>query len=272
LEQAYDNAELAELYDVTYRHEHDVALWSAVIDASGGSTALELGCGTGRALIPLARAGYEITGLDASEAMLERCRENLAEEAPDVRARVTLVHGDMTSFSLENRFDAVLCVFNSFHHLRAVDDQLGCLDACRSHLEPGGLLVLDLFNPDPVSEAPEEASDEAAGDAPVESLASEEMPWTDGRTVKRLMTSCEYDWDTQTNHCELTYEITEPDGGVRRVPERFPLRLVHRFELEHLLARSGFRLLQLYGDYDRSPFTRESVGMIAVALGESSEE
>ena len=64
----------------------------------------------------------------------------------------------------------------------------------------------------------------------------------------------------------MTYQIIEQDGATRRLTETFFLRLVYRFELEHLLARSGFRLVRLYGDYDRSAFASESVGMIAVAL------
>ena len=67
------------------------------------------------------------------------------------------------------------------------------------------------------------------------------------------------------NDCEVTYEIIEADGTIRRVTETFPMRFVFRYELEHLLARSGFRIVELYGDYDRSAFADESLGMIAVA-------
>ena len=63
----------------------------------------------------------------------------------------------------------------------------------------------------------------------------------------------------------MTYEILEADGTARRLTETFPLRLVYRFELEHLLARCGLRIAALYGGYGLEPFAEESVGMIVVA-------
>ena len=117
--------------------------------AAGSGPLLELGCGTGRVLRPLARAGYEITGIDLSAQMLEYCRVRLDAEPAEVRDRVTLSLGDMTSFDLDQRFGAIFCAFNTFHHLRTVEQQLACLDRCRAHLMAGAPLVLDLFNPDP---------------------------------------------------------------------------------------------------------------------------
>ncbi len=69
----------------------------------------------------------------------------------------------------------------------------------------------------------------------------------------------------QCNDCEVTYEIIEADGTTRRLTETFPMRLLYRYELEHLLARCGFRIVALYGDYDRSAFSDESLGLIVVA-------
>ena len=67
-------AEFAAIYDAVYADRDDAAFWQAMAAAAGGGPILELGCGTGRVLLPLARAGYEITGLDLSAQMLERCR------------------------------------------------------------------------------------------------------------------------------------------------------------------------------------------------------
>ena len=93
---AYNSSELAEIYDVVYADRDDHAFWAAV--APGGGAILELACGTGRVLLPLARAGHEIVGLDLSAQMLERCRAHLADEPAAVRDRVRLVQADMTSF------------------------------------------------------------------------------------------------------------------------------------------------------------------------------
>ena len=91
----------AEFYDhlIPYSTRGDVAFFVEMAQASGGQV-LEIGCGTGRVLIPTARAGIEIVGLDLSPHMLSICRENLAQEPPEVQARVQLIEGDMRSFDL----------------------------------------------------------------------------------------------------------------------------------------------------------------------------
>lgn len=260
---AYETAELAAAYDAVYGDVGDEDFWRDMAVASGGGPILELASGTGRVLIPLAEAGFDVVGIDTSEQMLDRCREKLAGVPPEVQRRVHLMRLDMTSFELGRTFAAVFCAFNSFHHLRAAEDQLACLGRCRAHLAPGGLLVLDLFNPDPESEA------HAAEPAPTQVGGSPEFAaWTGGRQIRHWLSACTYDRLTQTNECETTYEILEADGSRTRLTEQFALRLIHRFELEHLLARSGFRLVKLFGDYDRSDFGVQSVGMIAVALRE----
>jgi len=91
----------AEFYDhvVPYRERQDVAFFVELAREAGGPV-LEVGCGTGRVLIPTARAGFEIVGLDLSPSMLAVCRESLAQEPAEVQARVELVEGDMRDFDL----------------------------------------------------------------------------------------------------------------------------------------------------------------------------
>src|SRR5262249_20346480 len=102
---------------------------------------------TGRILIPAARAGCSITGLDQSAGMLARCRAGTEALPPGVRDRVTLVQADMTSFHLSRRFPLVIAPFRPIQHLTAVADQLAFLRCVREHLAPGGRLVFDAFNP-----------------------------------------------------------------------------------------------------------------------------
>src|SRR5512137_1420203 len=100
---AYRSAELAALYDAVYANSADIAFWQAIATA-GSDGLLELGCGTGRVLLPLARAGHTVTGLDLATPMLERCRTHLQAEPPEVRERVTLLEADMTAFDLDRHF------------------------------------------------------------------------------------------------------------------------------------------------------------------------
>ena len=101
------STELAAIYDAIYAGRDDTAFWLTMAAAADGGPVLELGCGTGRVLLPLARAGYEITGLDLSAPMLDRCRAKVDAQPPEVRERVRLVLGDMTSFDLGGGFAAI---------------------------------------------------------------------------------------------------------------------------------------------------------------------
>jgi SAM-dependent methyltransferase len=252
-------ADLPAILDAINADRKDAGFWRAMAGAAVVDPILELGSGTGRVLLPLARAGYEVTGLDLSRQMLGHCRAKLAAEPPDVRARVRLVAGDMTSFDLGRHFGAIICPFGGFQHLLTVDEQLACLDRCRTHLTPRGRLVLDLPNPDPAppSHAHDEPPDGEASAVVVE--------WTQGRRIRWWVTVTAYDRSQQCSECEVTYEVIEAGGATRRITQTIVLRYVFRFELEHLLHRAGFRIVALYGDYDLTRFGDGSAAMIAVA-------
>jgi SAM-dependent methyltransferase len=251
---------IAELYDhvVPYRERADVGFFVDAARESGGPV-LELGCGTGRVLIPTARAGMAITGLDLSPHMLEVCRNRLMLEPEDVRSRVRLVQGDMRQFEFGKKFRLVTLPFRPFQHLMTVADQLACLGCIRRHLAKGGRLILDIFNP--MLEAlvrtnfGEEVSEEA------------EFSMPDGRKVIRRHKVVSRDVPNQINQIELIHYVTHPDGRQERLVQAFPMRYIFRFEAEHLLARAGFELEQLYADYDKSPFGSRYPGeLIFVAV------
>src|SRR4030095_4976575 len=141
-------ASIADLYDyvVPYRERQDIDFFVQTAQASGGPV-LEVASGTGRVLIPIARAGVQITGFDLSSTMLQVCQRRLLDEPEAVRSRITLKHGDMRDFDLSGTFNLAILPFRPFQHLTNVDDQLSCLSSIHRHLVPGGQLVLDLFNP-----------------------------------------------------------------------------------------------------------------------------
>jgi SAM-dependent methyltransferase len=250
---------VADLYDhvALYRDRPDVAFF---VDAAreAGSPVLELGCGTGRVLIPTARAGIEIVGLDLSQHMLAVCRERLEHEPETVRSRARLVQADMRSFELRPGFALATLPFRPFQHLLTTQDQLACLASIRQHLVRGGRVILDLFNPS-LDYLGNPKLGEETGDEP-------EFQTPDGRRVYRRMRMVSCDRAAQVNQHELIYSITHPDGRQERFVQAFPLRYVFRFEAEHLLARAGFDVEHVYGDYDKSPFGTKYPGeLILVA-------
>ena len=210
---------------------------------------LEVGCGTGRVLIPVARAGCEIAGIDASRAMLTRCAEKLQAESQPVRTRVTLREGDARTFDLGREFALVTAPFRIVQHLISVDDQLRFLAAARRHLAPGGRLVFDVFNPS--FRAMVAAGGDEREDTPPTALP-------DGRSFRRAVRVPRVRWVEQVSEIEIAYDVTESTGETRRVVQAFDMRWFLRAELEHLLARAGFRLLDVFGDFARAPLADDA--------------
>ena len=218
-----------------------------------GSPILELGCGTGRVLLPLASQGYCITGIDASAEMLERARAKVAAE--ELGERVTLVEQEMAKLELEQRFTMAFAALNSFAHLHTTEEQLSALSRIRRHLNPGGLLILDMFNPDMGRLL----------DARGQVALAKTMTTTD--TGHRLMRfySEEVDLGRQLIHTTYIVDEIDAEGNVQRTPFPFTLRYLFRYELELLLRHAGFEVEAIYGSYDLDEFSGDSEKLIAVA-------
>jgi SAM-dependent methyltransferase len=238
---------IADLYDYVtpYRERPDVGFFVEVAKGAG-SPVLEVGCGTGRVLIPTARAGVEIVGLDLSPHMLAVCRQRLENESEAVQKRVRLVQADMRDFYLGQRFTLATIPFRPFQHLLTVEDQRSCLASIRRHLIDEGTLILDVFNPS-LDSLVNRPIGEEFGEEP-------EFSTPDGRRITRRHKTIAHDRFSQVNQFELVYEVTHPDGRQEHLVHAFPLRYLFRFEAEHLLARAGFRVEHLYADYDKSAY------------------
>jgi len=249
---------VSSLYDNVpiYAARPDVKFYVDEAKASGGSV-LEVGCGTGRVLIPVARAGVDITGLDASEAMLTECRARLAKEPRSVSARVTLHHADARDFELGRRFSLVTAPFRVVQHLVTIDEQLRFLDTVKRHLAPKGRLVFDVFNPS--------FSVLAAADG-LEHEDTPETPLPNGGSFRRTGAVKRIRWIDQVSEVELAYYVRSgPDAEPERFVQAFDMRWYLRAELVHLLARAGYRLDTMYGNFDRSPVVDSSKELIVVA-------
>ncbi|HLE57519.1 MAG TPA: class I SAM-dependent methyltransferase [Rhodothermia bacterium] len=252
-----DIEEIGVLYDnvTLYRSRPDVDFYVEEARSTEGKV-LELGCGTGRILIPVARMGREVTGVDSSPRMLAQCRARLAEEPSEVRDNATLVGGDMRALDLGSRFSLIMIPFRPFQHLIAVSDQIATLQAIHRHLEPGGRLVFDVFNPK-LEYLVEDRTDEREDTA--------EVTLPDGRTFRRTGRVAAVHIADQYGEVELIYYVRGADGTTQRLVHGFLMRWYWRYELEHLLARCNFRVRAVFGDYNRSPLTDASPDMIFIA-------
>jgi SAM-dependent methyltransferase len=245
----------AEYYDLEFDgYLDDLPLYQGYAEEAGGPV-LELACGAGRLLAPLAESGLTLTGVDISPAMLALARRRV--DAAGLAGRVALIEDDMRSLTNlgEARFRLAFCAINSFLHLPDQPAQLAALRAIHRRLEPGGRLILDLFHPHPDVLAAYDGR-----------LAHEESfvdPPTDDRIDKFV--SRTLDAATQTIHTTFIYDRIDAAGRLTRTAAPFRLRYIHRYELELLLDRAGFALAELLGDYALTPFAADSLHMIAIA-------
>jgi ubiquinone/menaquinone biosynthesis C-methylase UbiE len=245
---AYDP--FARYYDADFRgYTEDVPFYHELARRSGGPI-LELMCGTGRVLLPLAEAGHQITGVDISPAMLAIARERLAES----ELSATLIEGDVRSVALpEQGFGLAFIAINSFMHMETVRDQLATLETARRALSRRGTLVLDLFNPDPIEIAREDNR-----------IVLDRSYDLDGRQVQKFV-AIDSDAAAQKSYVTYLYDETDAEGRVTRRTMRFTMRWYYRYEIEHLLARAGFTLRAIYGSYDLDEYITGSPRLITVA-------
>ena len=241
----------AQLYDADFAdYFDDMRFYSELLRRTGGP-ALELMCGTGRVLLPLAEEGYQVTGVDISADMLQLAQHKVDQAG--LGDQVTLLQGDICRSPLPGGFMLVFVAVNSFMHLETVAEQLAALTNIRGSLQRNGLLVLDLFNPN-----------------------LQELLHNDGRLV--LAHSFELDGDqihkfvatdtdlaTQTNYVTFFYDRLNQAGQLTRRALPFTLRWLFRYELEHLLARAGYELEAIFGSYELDEYGSSSERMIAVA-------
>jgi SAM-dependent methyltransferase len=250
---------VSDFYDAEYDRvrSKDIEFFISHSKKTGGRT-LELGCGTGRVLIPTALAGCDITGFDLSPYMLKKCREKLDKQPEEVHKRVKLLQGNMTDFITGEEYSLVTIPFRPFQHLITVKEQKACLGCIYKHLAPNGRLIIDVFNPNPVRLMPD-----AKYTAEVDDIPETQLP--DGGKLRRASRMAGYHREQQYNDIELIYYVSHPDGRTERLVQSFPMRYYYRYEMEHLLELGGFRVADLLGVFDKSAYSGDSPEIIFVA-------
>jgi SAM-dependent methyltransferase len=140
---------IAKHYDAAYAAKQDLVdlpFYLDLADQSRGPV-LEIACGTGRVLLPIARKGIEICGVDNSQPMLNVLNQNLASESQVVRDKITVHQGDMRTFRLNLKFPLVMIPFRPMQHMFTVEDQIAALKTAAAHLTDTGILAFDVFYP-----------------------------------------------------------------------------------------------------------------------------
>ncbi len=245
--------DIAPLYDLEFdEFDADVDLYRGYAEIVG-SPILELGCGTGRLLIPLATAGFDVTGIDSSNEMLELARTRVAQAG---LSDIELRHMDMRQLDElpTDNYHLVFCAVNSFLHLDSRSDQLDTLNSVRRVIDERGVLVIDVFHPTP-----------AALSAMDERLTLDgDWQQPDGTRVHRF-SQRRVHLAEQLIDTQLLFDFIDADGRVTRSQTNYQTRYVYHFEMVGLLNAAGFDIEGVYGSYGLDPLDDTSTSMIFVA-------
>jgi len=238
-------AALARRYDRDYaamgRSALDVGFYVGLARAARGPV-LEVACGTGRVLLPMARAlaeegaaGAHVTGVDPSPEMRAQLVAKLGREPEAVRRLVSVHEGRFHRIPVRGPFALVCSPFRAFQHVHAVEEQRAAVAAMAGVLAPGGTLAFDVFDFDPKLARRDGALDCEYDEG--------------GRHIERRSTT-RYDPAAGVVQFEMRWFA---DGQPTGEHVEAPMRVVSHDELVDLVAGAGLRLEAICGDFDRSP-------------------
>jgi SAM-dependent methyltransferase len=251
----------AALYDYEYRRRRaDLAFYRELARRRlpEGGRILELGAGSGRITVALARAGYEVVAVDQSPAMLAKLRSRVAALPAAVAKRITVVEGDLRSFEIGARFPLVIAVFNVLEHLYTRVEVDACLRCVVAHLDepkgktPGGTFAFDVQLPDLAWLIRD----------PHKRWAK--TRFTDPTTGRAMLYSTNHDYDPvgQIALIRLYYEPADGKGPTKIV--KLSQRKFFPAELEALIAHAGLRVTERFGDFGWRPLDASAESQVLV--------
>ncbi|MBS3816214.1 MAG: class I SAM-dependent methyltransferase [Candidatus Thermoplasmatota archaeon] len=233
-----------EHYDAWTEREVDIPFYKKQVKKYGDPV-LELGCGTGRITIPIAREGFDITGLDLSRELLRRAKEKAEKEELDIR----WIEGDMRKFSLDQDFNLIFVPFNTIQHILSLEELERVFEDVKQHMKTDGRFIVEFFNPDLdiLNRDPQEEHE----------VMEYEDPNGEGKVKITEKTS--YEKAKQMLHLNWFYNFED-----RRVTKEWTSRIWFPKEVDEVFKYNDFETEHKYGDFDESPFTNNSGQQIVV--------
>ena len=243
---------LAQLFHAQHsRHSEDLPFWLKLA-VRQGSPILELGCGTGRVLNTLARAGYRVLGLDSDAGMLALLQR---QAGPDRTSCCHFFQADMAAFHLARSFALILLPCNTLSTLSA-ETRRAMLAHTRQHLSANGLFAASLPNPALLRRLPRQAG------AEIEDIFPHPI---DGEPVQVSST-----WRRSAGFFTISwlYDHLLPDGHVERLTTEVCHALLPVETYADEFHQAGLRIEGIYGDFDQSSYTENSPNLILLAQAE----
>ena len=236
----------APWYDLIHRGLPGEAEFYVGQAVRAGGPLLDIGCGTGRIAIPAALSGLDVVGLEVSAEMLDVCEDKL-EALGDCPGSLELVLGDMRNFELERRFPMAIMAYRTLMHLLEPEHQLEALACAMDHLEPGGTLILNVWAARPELIAP------LVGPTAGALQLVGRHGFEDGTgLVHYRATRCQ-PLAQRIDEEHLLHELDEQGQVVASHALAMERCWQSVRELGHLVARAGFEVQALFGDFDCNP-------------------
>lgn len=235
----------ANIYDGLNTSLSDLTFYKRWLPENKDARILELCCGTGRLTLPIAKDGYNISGVDYTSSMLERAKVKAAE----AELKINFIEADIRLLDLQEKFELIFIPFNSIHHLYKNEDLFKTLKVVGNHLKERGLFLLDCFNP----------NIQYIVESEKEPKVIAEYTTSDGRDVL-IKQTMKYESATQMNRIAWHYFI----NGKFHSIQNMDMRLFFPQELNSYLEWAGWNIIHKFGDFDEKAFHHNSEKQIYV--------
>ncbi len=224
---------------------HDLDFYLEIAQLYGGEI-LELGSGTGRLTIPIARAGFSISGLELEVRLIEQAENKANNES----LQISWIEGDMANFKLDKTYDLIFIAFNTFSHLLTRIEIENCFKSVKKHLSVDGIFIIDTFNP--LLRVLIKDSSE------IRKYTSFSDPY-DYEKVCEVCECNNYEIAAQINHLSYMFKI-----GKKKFTKFAHCRMVFPQEMDSLIHYNGFKIIRKYGTHKKHPFSDESYAQIII--------
>ncbi|UCD03477.1 MAG: class I SAM-dependent methyltransferase [Candidatus Woesearchaeota archaeon] len=222
----------AEIYDIIYSEltnpkitEKEVEIIKSEIKPKG--RILDLGCGTGKHLIPLLKSGYEVIGLDISKDMLRVLKKKAAKD----RLKPKLIHGEINKIKGES-FDGIICFGNAFCEIAKNESKAKeTLKIIFNSLNNKGKLIIEETDPETFNFSDFEYNSKAD---------------INGKTYETVFKAIEFKEENNAFVAEETIKIKENNKIIDEIKQRFEQKWWFKKDLEKLCREAGFSKVKFY--------------------------
>lgn len=234
----------AKFYDLDNdgKLNEDVPFYLEMCETIKPNRILDLCCGTGRVAIELAKAGYEVVGLDTSLPMLDVFEQKVLSLSPEVSRRINIICGNAVDFKLDTKFDLIIMPYRSFQQFAHRSEARASLRCIKMHLTENGRFILTTYHPKKVMDS--------------SWIYPKTKQWTkplgDGSEITKYHWGKKIDTEEQLIYPVVCYEISNQSGVKDVIYEDLTLKYYFYDELILMIKAADFEILEEYGSYSKA--------------------